>query len=797
MKKLAVGGLWLEGCIGCVMMALTPAQAAPPLDTLIVSAEDAAAFAVPDPYVFEGQTLQVEYSFSSQRDIRLERLAPVVVGAGVQFELKGAVSSEGLPLGTPLEKRGLGTLTLSGQNRYTSNTVLREGVLRLSGNSALGSKHYSLQQAGGTVLKLDPGARLENFVQLAAARPGDVPLPGLQGVAQWQVDSGTAVLANSVNAALPVRKTGAGTLRLKGIVQGHNNLHVEAGALAVDAVAAARLSVGRGARLEGAGELAHLHVQAGGMVAPAGREEAGTLSVWGNATFDADSQYHVNADADGRADRLHVGGQAELDGHVLVQAGAGDWADENRYLILRADAGLNGTRFASVKSDLAFLDPSLDYDPHHVYLTLQRNDLNPGDIGETDEEQEVGDAITPSKPKRPKRPRPSKSEEAAPEPEVADTGPDVPEAKPEVPETGPDTTDLPAVVPAPQPGTALEDGLQGMSVSQVRSLLQQASGRWHASVRSFLLEDSRHVRQAVLAGGRRGVHAPTAWRSWAQAYSSRGRRNDWRHNAYQRHHSHGLVLGLDAPASDRWRLGLGLAAQRAQLKQGDGLARANVDSFHTGVLAYGDWSGMQVTAALLRTWHRIDSRRRVAAGPLIDLHHSRYLGHSWQAVLELAPHLRSLSDWGVRLRHGLKMAPYLRYEWARLSLPGHHESGGPTAHEVNASHTSTLAGTLGIRAHYTWPQDASRPWVEADFGWHHAWGNTRVVSRQRMRAGEGGATSAFFQSQGQSLLRDALAIDLEAGLSPRRNAQFRLRYSGLLGSGYRDHAAWADLRWVF
>jgi len=937
-------------------------QAAPPPDVVIASPEQVQAFSDSEAFVFSGQTLSVQSSFATERDIMLERLAPVVVGPGVRFELQGKVSSSGLPLGAPLEKRGPGSLVLSGENRYTSNTVLREGTLHLKGASALGDSLYSLEQHGGTVLKLDADARLENFIQLVESRPEDTALPGLDGKVHWRVDAGIATLDNYINATLPVHKTGEGGLRLSGVLQGHSELFVEVGMLAVDGVAAAKVAVGDGARLEGLGELAHLRVHAGGMVAPGGRDRPATLSVWGNAVFEPDSLYHVNAYPDGEADLLRVSGQAVLDGRVLAQAGEGEWADENRYLILSADAGLGDSVFAGVETDLAFLDPALAYDEHNVYLTLHRNDRQPADVAETPEEQDVGDALTPpDRPRRPRPPRPPRPPRdkqpavpVAPTPEVENPGgpepeqpvpetprPTLPEPKapepkapepkapepkapepeapqpknpepkkpepvtpePEAPEPAlpepevPPRTDaepqLPgtntperevleqetsvAEIPAPEiqepnlpdvdaPGPAvaqeesgaqrpesdvvtlpplspLEEAMLGMSVEQLRSLLRQSSGGWHASVRSFLLEDSRHVRQALLASGREPWRSPGAthpwskqgmeglhdsapqlgtmgdWRSWAQVYSANGRRRAIGAVVSDSHDSHGIVLGLDAPAAHHWRWGLAMAAQQAKLRQAGGQAQAKMDSLHAGLSAHADWNGLRVTTALLRSWHRIDSRRRVSAGPLQELQRAAYAGRSWQAVLELAPHLRSLQQWGEWLRSGLKhaaaqatehvgpsqreqrywrMGPYLRYEWQRLSLPGYQETGGLTAHDVAASSSALHATTLGWRVRHDW-QGAGRPsWLEADLGWRRSWGSAGISSRQRFVAGGvAGQPSATFRSEGQPLTRNAVSLTLEAGLAPRRNTWLALRYSGLLGSAYRDHAAWADLRWAF
>src|SRR5690606_20125921 len=105
----------------------------------------------------------------------------------------------------------------------------------------------------------------------------------------------------------------------------------------------------------------------------------------------------------------------------------------------------------------------------------------------------------------------------------------------------------------------------GVSVAQMRSLLRQSAGDWHASVRSFMLEDGRHVRQAVLNSSRRPwgqeSHRPSGLRTWAQAYASTGSRSADAGAQGDRHNSRGIVLGLDTDYRAGWRPGLVLAAQ--------------------------------------------------------------------------------------------------------------------------------------------------------------------------------------------------------------------------------------------
>src|SRR5690606_19711479 len=323
------------------------------------------------------------------------------------------------------------------------------------------------------------------------------------------------------------------------------------------------------------------------------------------------------------------------------------------------------------------------------------------------------------------------------------------------------------------------------------------------SVRSFLFEDSRHVRDAVLASGwalergdaweqasafRGGLGAVGAaggagpggnvsgagddavvhgvgfagstkfgaLRNWSHAYVAGGERATGSGVAGDTHTARGLILGLDAPVGGSWRLGSLLAAQHARLERTGEMASASVDSRHVGLTASGRWNGMRVTVGLLRAWHRVESRRQASAGPLRNLLSATYSGRSWQSVLELAPPLRRFKR--------IEAGPFLRHAWMRLRVSGFQESGGPAAHEVFASNAGMHAVTLGGRLHYAW----DRGGLHAEAGWRRVLGERGMASTQRFAGDDAAAVAASpsFTSYGLPLQRDALALSIGADTAP-------------------------------
>ena len=170
-------------------------------------------------------------------------------------------------------------------------------------------------------------------------------------------------------------KVGTGTLTFTGASPfATGAINVNAGTVVMNGSTTATATVNAGGMFGGSGSVGGLTVASGAIIAPG--NSIGTLTVNGALTFNPGSIYRVEADAAGAADRINVTGApgtATINGGTVdVQAGAGTYAPATTYTIVNATGGVAGA-FTTVTSNLAFLTPSLTYDPNNVFLTLTRN----------------------------------------------------------------------------------------------------------------------------------------------------------------------------------------------------------------------------------------------------------------------------------------------------------------------------------------------------------------------------------------------------------------------------------------
>jgi autotransporter-associated beta strand protein len=164
-------------------------------------------------------------------------------------------------------------------------------------------------------------------------------------------------------------KTGTDVLTLSGANTYTGATAVDGGTLSVNGSITSPVTVNSAGILGGSGTITG-NITNSGTIAPGSGID--TLTITGNYTHNAGAVYQVEVNNAGQSDRLAISGTATFNGGaVSVLAGSGTYATSTNYTILTA--GTVSGAFGSVTSNLAFLAPSLSYDPTNVYLMLTRN----------------------------------------------------------------------------------------------------------------------------------------------------------------------------------------------------------------------------------------------------------------------------------------------------------------------------------------------------------------------------------------------------------------------------------------
>jgi YVTN family beta-propeller protein/autotransporter-associated beta strand protein len=297
----------------------------------------------------------LQWAAGSTADISA-KLAPLGA-AGATFDtndnivtLASTISGTG-----GLTKQGGGTLILSGINTYSGGTTVNVDMLSVSSDANLGAA------SGG--LTLNAGA-LQTTASFTSARTITLSGPG----GGFVPSAGTTLtLTGNIGGTGALAMAGAGTLNLTGTNSYTGGTMVGSGTLAVNGSIVGNVAVGAAGTLGGNGTIGGNVVNMG-TLAPG--NSIGLLTVNGSYTQMAGSTYQVEANAQGQADRINVGGAAAIQGGtVQVIAAPGNYGSSTTYTIVRANGGVSGV-YSGVTSNFTFLTPALSYDANDVFLTL-------------------------------------------------------------------------------------------------------------------------------------------------------------------------------------------------------------------------------------------------------------------------------------------------------------------------------------------------------------------------------------------------------------------------------------------
>jgi len=577
-------------------------------------------------------------------------------------------------------------------------------------------------------------------------------------------------------------KTGTGTFTLSGANLYTGPTSVDSGTLDVTGSLVSSVTVNSGGTLMGTGTIGGLSMNGGGIVRP----DIGTMTVGGNVAFGAGSTYQVEVNPT-QSDKIAASGTATLSGgtvQAVVDPGA--YAPLTKYTILTANGGVGGS-FANVTAgNLAFLTPSLSYDPNDVFLSLTRVAFTSA-------------AVTPN--------------------QFATAN----------------------AIGAGAVGSGLAVALVTQSAAGARQAFDALSGEIHASAQTAMLDDSLYLREAVLgrmrqasftggigpmeslaSGGptlgyadesgsspprssadptptdpggglpafsvKAASAAAPATTFWTQALGARGGFSGNGNAADMSRTLAGFFSGVDHRFGPNWLAGFAGGYTGSSVSVNDRASSANTDTAHLAGYAgaaYGPWNLRSAAAASFGT---LSTSRLIVFPGFVDSTTARYNAITAQIFGEVS--------YGVALGP-IAAEPFGGLAFVHLSSGSFVETAGAGSGiaALSGSGSSDNVGysTLGGRAaaSYVLPNGmVLMPRVSA--AWEHALGSLTPTAALTFQS-----TGAPFTVAGLPLARDSAIV--ESGLVLHLNPQtkFGLSYSSQLGNHVQDNSVQGNLTWLF
>lgn len=485
-----------------------------------------------------------------------------------------------------------------------------------------------------------------------------------------------------------------------------------------------------------------VHNQAG-TIAPGNADRLGVLTIEGNYEQGKQGNLAVRLGAGG-SDRLAVTGTATAAGRVALSA-FGSPTLNAHYAILTS-AGLAG-RFDTVQSDFAFLDAEIGYSVDEVTAMLRRNAVAFADVAQTRNQASAATALD-----------------------------------------------------ALAQSDVLYRNLIGLNAAEARGAFDLVSGEIHASLKSALIDDSRHLRDAANArlreapapapiGGVRNAFAatPDAARQagretrlevWGQAFGSTGQIDGDGNAARLDRRSSGVLIGIDAPLDETWRLGMLAGYSQGSVGVGARRSSAATDSFHAGVYGGGDFGAAFLRSGVFYSGHAIQTDRTVAFAAFADHAHADYRAGTLQAFGEIG------WRWKVPL---VTVEPYLNLAHVRLATAAFAEQAQAAALYADSQTSSVTFATTGLRGSTDFSIASRRVTASAGLGWR------RALDTRTPRAILA-LSSADFAVAGVAIGRDAAVLDAGIAVYPADNTTVGLTYNGQVAANASQHGLTARLK---
>lgn len=596
-------------------------------------------------------------------------------------------------------------------------------------------------------------------------------------------------------------KTGPGSVILNGDSSGLTGaIFIADGALELNGKLNGPVLIAPEVVLAGVGQLGSTTLQPTAVLSPGNdASPIGTLTINGDLTFAQGTVYRVHADpASSASDHIHVTGIAYLDGSVAHVGPDGDYAPLTTYNILTADGGIQG-RFTGASTAYAFLTPTLTYDTKNAFLTLSRNGVPIGSVGNTGNQGSVGGALDNEAPPTTGSGAPATGSANTPPGGATSTA------------ANGSTTAASGSTSTGVGGALANSGASGTGASQVaaavltmspdeaRSALNMLSGEAYASTTSVLQSLGDTVRTLPMAHLRSNLDAPAtagrptaqlgspssdalpqggAYPVWAQVFGN------WRTFASDGNASRvsqsdgGLFVGGDGAVGGGWRLGGALGYIGSHSSIANVSSRTDIDSYTATMFGgknfYAGPGHFRLTAGAAYTWHDIETKRDVAAGSLNQQLDASYHAASTQVFTELG--------YNLPLGDAYTIEPFAGVAWNQLRTRGFTESGGTAALHGDGQTDDVTSTTLGLRGAWKFESGRAPGRLTASLGWRHAMGD---VNPTQAVAFDGGTT---FSVAGVPIARDAAVLGLGAEMTIARNTTAGISYDAQFGGGNRQQS---------
>ena len=676
-------------------------------------------------------------------------------GAGITATIASALTGA-----SDLVKVDRGTLTLTGANSYTGNTIVEGGTL--IGNVA--SIRGNISNAGTLIFDQAGNASFAGTIARSGGADGAMIKRGASSLTltgasslDWAIKEGSLVTTTqqftgdaviAAGATLLFNQTvagsyagtlsGAGTLAIDGghrvELTGNNTgfaglFDVRDGRLIANGALGGTMRIGGGGFVGGNGTLGDTIVGAGGIISPG--NSIGTVTINGNLVFEQGSSYDVEVDPIGSAsDQIVVTGTATLIGGTVAHIGfGGTYRPSASYTILTAAGGVTG-QFDAVRSDYAFLTPTLGYSANAVTLTLNRNDIGFADVGASSNQRAVAGAAE---------------------------------------KLG--------------FGNAIYDALVVTNAATARAGFDSLSGEIHASLGSAMIENAGFVRAAALDRLRNARTEPGV-SYWMRGLDARSTVDGDGNAGRMTHQTAGTLMGADAVAGEAVQLGIFGGWQKSDVDVRSVASSADVDSWSVGFYAGGELGRFNLRAGGAFGSYAGTVKRGIAFADFAEIATADVGGSVVQGFGEI----------GYRIALGKTLIePVAGIAHVALESQTTREKGDTAALHIASGSSATTFTTLGARLGQSLGLGSVQVVLDAAAGWRHAFGERRPDARVAFA----GNAAQPFTIGGAPIARDMLSTELGLGITLSANARLDLRYTGDVAGSASNHGGNATFAWRF
>lgn len=317
------------------------------------------------------------------------------------------------------------------------------------------------------------------------------------------------------------------------------------------------------------------------------------------------------------------------------------------------------------------------------------------------------------------------------------------------------------------------------------SAYQQLSGKIYADLKSATINESHHVKDALLQRLLISSQEKNSKTVWGNLYGSWGKTKDRDNMLGFSSNTQGMILGVDSGWQNAMLFGAALGYSKMRFDSDEVSKKYDQHNYHLSVFGGMLIDQWQLNGGISHSWHKANVDRSVSYAQNYGQYHTDYKMQITQVFADIG--------YKVQLSESSIISPFVNMAFISAKNSGFSEDGYGrlAALTANSQRSNHFISTVGLRLHSNFGEESPFSF-NGEIGLQNQWGSLDRDLKLRFSSG-----ISEFEVQSISAARSAAVLKANLQYNASDNSVLTFGYNGTWSNKQHDNSVNLGLKIYF